>query len=163
MEVGLLENKTYPWMTASSDGVAVVGFQDDENIVASIEIKTRVASERIKHMEPVAAKYQHMLIVCEIGDDTWNECVEAEHSTQVLLQPWVIRLQTAFYIVVTTGTTTTSGKITYIVIVWFLLSRANFFYQYSYHIGQLLIPFYRMSNIADLWKAFPKNLEKTTV
>ena len=44
-ELGFLENKTYPWMAASPDGVAVVGFVPDENIVVSIEIKTRVSTE----------------------------------------------------------------------------------------------------------------------
>jgi hypothetical protein len=44
-EVGLLENKTYPWMATSPDGVAVVGFVPEENVVASIEIKTRVSTE----------------------------------------------------------------------------------------------------------------------
>jgi hypothetical protein len=80
-------------MAASPDGVAVVGFTPEENIVASIEIKTRVSTERIQQPEEIAAKYQHKLIVCEIGDETWEECVDSEHSTQVLLQLWVMRLQ----------------------------------------------------------------------
>ena len=79
-EVGLLENKTYPWIAASPDGVAVVGFQEDENVVASIEIKTRVSLEQIQQAEEIAAKYQPKLIVCEIGDKTWKECIE-KHST----------------------------------------------------------------------------------
>jgi hypothetical protein len=60
-EVGLLENKTYPWMATSPDGVAVVGFALEENVVASIEIKTRVSTERIQQAEEIAAKYQHKL------------------------------------------------------------------------------------------------------
>jgi hypothetical protein len=87
-EVELLENTTCPWMAALPDRVVVVGFQDDKNVVASIEIKTRVAVERIQHAEEIAAKYHHKLIVCDIGDDTWKECIEEEHSTQVLLQLW---------------------------------------------------------------------------
>jgi hypothetical protein len=75
-------------MAALPDRVVVVGFQDDKNVVASIEIKTRVAVERIQHAEEIAAKYHHKLIVCDIGDDTWKECIEEEHSTQVLLQLW---------------------------------------------------------------------------
>jgi hypothetical protein len=88
--VGLLENKTYPRMAASPDGVAVVGFQDDENIVASIDIKTRVAVERIQHAEELAAKYQHKLIVCDTRYDIWKECIEEENSTQVLMQLWAM-------------------------------------------------------------------------
>jgi len=48
-------------MAASPDGVAVVGFVPDENIVVSIEIKTRVSKERIQQAEEIAAKYQHKL------------------------------------------------------------------------------------------------------
>jgi predicted metal-binding protein len=59
--------------------------------------------ERIQQAEEIAANYQHKLIVCEIGDETWKECREEEHSTQVLLQLWVMRLQLAFYIVATPG------------------------------------------------------------
>jgi hypothetical protein len=132
-EVGLLENKTYLWMEVSPDGVAVLGFdQDDENIVAFIEIKTRVAVKRIQHAEELAAKYQHKLIVSDIGDDTWKESVEEEHSAQVLLQLWVMQLQTEFYIVATLGSSTSSGKITYFVKGHLLLSHVNdFFDRYS--------------------------------
>jgi phage tail sheath protein FI len=130
-EVGLLENKTYPWMAASPDGVAVVGFMPEENIVASIEIKTRVSTEQIQQAEEIAAKYQHKLIVCDIGDETWKECIEEEHSTQVLLQLWVMRLQLAFYIVATPGSSTSNGKITYIFMGNLILDYANqFFDQY---------------------------------
>jgi len=79
-DVGLLENKTYLWMAASPDRVAVVGFEPDENVVASTEIKTRVSIEKIQQAEEIAAKYQPKLIVCEIGDKTWKECIE-KHST----------------------------------------------------------------------------------
>jgi hypothetical protein len=79
-------------MAASPDGVAVVGFMPEENVVASIEIKTRVSTEQIQQAEEIAAKYQHKLIVCEIGDETWKKCIEEEHLTQVLLQLWVMRL-----------------------------------------------------------------------
>jgi len=111
-ELGFLENKTYPWMAASPDGVVVVGFVPKENVVASIEIKTRVSTERTQQAEEIAAKYQHKLIVCEIGDETWKECIEEEHSTQVLLQLWVMSFQLAFYIVATPGSSTSNGKIT---------------------------------------------------
>ena len=160
-EVGLLENKTYPWMAASPDGVAVVGFMPEENVVASIEIKTRVSMERIQQAEEIAAKYQHKLIVCEIGDETWEECVESEHSTQVLLQLWVMRLQRAFYIVATPGSSTSNGKITYIVMGNLILDYANeFFDKYMDRIGKLLIRFYRASSIAEIQKAIPHDVEQ---
>jgi len=79
-------------MAASPDGVAVVGFMPEENVVAPIEIKTRVSTKQIQQAEEIAAKYQHKLIVSEIGDETWKKCIEEEHLTQVLLQLWVMRL-----------------------------------------------------------------------
>jgi hypothetical protein len=95
--------------------VAVVGFQEDENVVASIEIKTRVSLEQIQQAEEIAAKYHHKLIVCDIRDETWKECIEEVHSTQMLLQLWVLRLQLAFYIFATPGSSNSNRKITYIV------------------------------------------------
>jgi hypothetical protein len=163
-EVGLLENKTYPWIAASPDGVAVVGFQEDENVVASIEIKTRVSLEQIQQAEEIAAKYHHKLIVCDIRDETWKECIEEVHSTQMLLQLWVLRLQLAFYIFATPGSSNSNRKITYIVMGNLILDDANaFFDQYLDHIGRLLIPFYRMSTIAELQEALPHEMEKNTM
>jgi hypothetical protein len=82
---GLLESKEYPWMAASPDGIGVVKMNGDDLIAASIEIKTRVAEEKAAQAQGIAEKYQHELIQCDIGDDTWTESVKQEHSTQVLL------------------------------------------------------------------------------
>jgi hypothetical protein len=85
-ECGLLESKLHPWMTVTPDGIAVVTFNGRELIVASVEVKTRVATERVTEAQQIAVKYQDKLITCDIGDDTWKYCVEKEHSMQVLLQ-----------------------------------------------------------------------------
>jgi hypothetical protein len=77
-ECGLLENKQHSWMAASPDGVAVVKFDDNELIAASVEVKTRVAAERADEAQQIAAKYQYKLITLDIGDDTWNKCIEKE-------------------------------------------------------------------------------------
>jgi hypothetical protein len=61
-----------------------------------------------------------------------------EHSLQVLLQLWVMRLQTAFYIVALPGTSSSSGKICYIVMGLLSLAYANeFFDLYLDCIGKL--------------------------
>jgi len=64
-----------------------------KKVVASIEIKTRVSTEWIQQAEEIAAKYQHKLIVCEIGDETWKECVEEEHFTLLLHQAAVLPME----------------------------------------------------------------------
>jgi hypothetical protein len=91
-------------------GVAVVNLNDNELIVASMEMKARVATERVAEVQQIAVKYQYKLITCDIGDDTsWNECIEKKHSIQVLLQLWVMHLQNAFDIVALPGTSTSSN------------------------------------------------------
>jgi hypothetical protein len=58
-ECGLLESKPHPWMVASPDSVAVVTFIGNELIVASVDITTRVATERVAKAQQIAIKYQH--------------------------------------------------------------------------------------------------------
>jgi hypothetical protein len=125
-ECGLLECKDYLWM--APDGIAAVMLNGSDLIVASIEIKTRVATEKIAEAQEIADKYQNKLIQCDIGDDTWTECVEKEHSLQVLLQLWVTHLQTAFYIVALPGTSNASGRIANIVMGCLSFRYANSFF-----------------------------------
>jgi hypothetical protein len=76
---------------------------------------------------------------------------------------WVMRLQLAFYIVATPGSSTSNGKITYIVMGNLILDYANqFFDQYLEHIGKLLIRFYQASSIAEVGEAFPHDLDQNT-
>jgi hypothetical protein len=126
-ECGLLESKLHPWMVASINGVAVFTLNGNDIIVVSVEIKTRVAMERVDKAQQIATNYQHKLIACDIGDETWKECVEKEHSMQVLLQLWVMKLQTAFYIAALLGTSTLSEKFAYIVMGHLSLAYANDF------------------------------------
>ncbi len=56
-------------MAALPDGVAVVKFNDDQLIVASVE-----ATEQAKEAKQIAAKYKYKLITCDIGEETWNKC-----------------------------------------------------------------------------------------
>jgi hypothetical protein len=80
-------------MAASPNGVAVVTLNGNERIVRSIEIKIRVATERVAEAQQISAKYRHKLIACDISDKTWKEGVKQEHSLQVMLRLWVMRLQ----------------------------------------------------------------------
>ncbi len=74
---------------------------------------------------------------------------------------WVMRLQLAFYIVATPGSSTSNGKITYIVMGNLILDYANqFFDQYLDCIGKLLIRFYRASSIAKVREGIPHDLDQ---
>jgi len=129
-------------------------------IVASMEVKTRVAAEQVDEAQQIAAKYQHKLITCEIGDDVWNECVEKEHSTQVILQLWVMKLQNAFYIMGLPGISTSFGKIVYIVMGHLTLAYANsFFDQYLECIEQFLLPLYKSATIDKALQVLPEHIE----
>jgi hypothetical protein len=72
-ECGLLESKPHPWMVASPDGVAVVTLNSTDIIFTSVEIKNRVATERVTKAQQISIKYQHKLITCDIGDETWKD------------------------------------------------------------------------------------------
>ena len=72
-----------------------------------------------------------------------------------------MRLQLAFYIVATPGSSTSNGKITYIVMDNLILDYANeFFDKYMDHIGKLLIRFYRASSIAEVQEAIPHDVDQ---
>jgi len=87
-----------------------------------------------------------------------------EHSTQVILQLWVMKLQNSFYIVALPGTSTSSGKIVYIMMGHLTLPYANsFFDQYMERIGRLLLPLYKSATIDKALWALPKNIEPSVV
>jgi hypothetical protein len=90
--------------------------------------------------------------------------MEKEHSMQVLLQLWVMRLQTAFYIVALPGTSSSSGKICYIVMGNLSLAYDNnFFDQCLDHIGKLLQPIYTMPTVDKVLEMIPAHLESSLV
>jgi hypothetical protein len=138
-------------MAASPDGIGVVSMNGNNLIVISIEIKTRVAEEKAAEVQGIAGKYQHKLIQCDIGDDTWTECIKQEHSSQVLLQLWVTCLQTAFYIIALPRTSNASGRIVYTVMGHLSFRYGNYFFdQYVNKIGELLIPIFQKATIHEV-------------
>jgi len=72
-----------------------------------------------------------------------------------------MRVPLAFYIVATPGTSTSIGKITYIVMGNLMLDYANqFFDKYMDRIGKLLIRFHQASSIAEVREAIPHDLDQ---
>ena len=68
-----------------------------------MEVKTRVAPDKILEAERIAEKYNHKIISCGVGDEVWKECVEPEDSTQVMMQMIVLRVSHCLYIVARAG------------------------------------------------------------
>jgi hypothetical protein len=83
---------------------------------------------------------------------------------QVLQQLWVLKLQTAFYILALPDTSTSSGKIAYIVMGHLSLAHANdFFDQCLDRIRQLLLPLYSVSAVDKALEVFLVHLEPCVV
>jgi hypothetical protein len=87
----------------------------DELTVAVVEVKTRVSLDKIAEADRIAKKYQHKTIFCNIDDDTWKECVEQEHSNQVMVQMLVTGLNHCCYIVAKPGSSGGKGRPIYMV------------------------------------------------
>ena len=67
--------------------------------VLTVEVKTRVALDKIAMAESIARKYNHELIGCDYGDEKWNECIEADHANQMMVQMAVLRINYCLYVV----------------------------------------------------------------
>jgi hypothetical protein len=124
---------------------------DNEKVLATVEVKTRVSQERIAEAERIAAAYKHKLIICIMGQDNIEEVMDKEHATQVLIQMATCQVNWGAYIVGQPGTSNTNGRILYTVLVYatdeiiddFMSSTINMF-------DSVLNPFYNSTSIDDL-------------
>ncbi len=87
-------------------------------IIATVEVKTRVSANRIATAEQVAAKYQQDSdpILCTVEDDVWNDVVDNDHSTQILVQLSDLKLKYCIYIFGQPVVRGSMGRIIYTVI-----------------------------------------------
>jgi hypothetical protein len=106
-ECGLIENKTFPRVAASPDTIAVVQIRDEETVVF---LSTAEA-------ETIAHKYSLKTIKCNVGDEVWKEeCADADHSTQILVQLCTLQVAVVVYVVAQPGTKNEYGRIIYTVV-----------------------------------------------
>ncbi len=77
-----------PMMIGSKNKNAVL--KAFSNLVFVCIVKRRVAPDKILEVERIAQKYNHKVLSCWVGGEVWNECVEPEHSTQVMMQMIVL-------------------------------------------------------------------------
>jgi hypothetical protein len=88
--------------------------------VAVVEIKTRVARERIRAFEEIRAKYNDReIIICYIGSPIFEEVVEEDHAAQLMVQMATVGADWAVYIVAQAGTQVGTGRIIYAVMSLF--------------------------------------------
>jgi hypothetical protein len=99
-EWGLLECLNLLWLTVSPDGVAVLNLLAGQ-VLATVEVKTRVSADWIASAEQLAAKYVQDSgpFLCTVGDDVWKEVVDKDHSMQIVVQLSVLKLKYCICIV----------------------------------------------------------------
>jgi hypothetical protein len=114
---GLFESKQYPWLAASPDAIAIVKAPGGREVVATVEVKTRVSPQRIVQAEEIARKYNDKPIVCVVGENTMSDIMDKDHATQVLIQMITLKVHWALYIVGQPGTSSSTGRIIYTVFV----------------------------------------------
>ena len=85
-DCGLLESKDSPWLAASPDAIAVIDTGDGEAKHCVVEVKTRVSPEKIADALQIAKKHNNAVIFTDFESDVWKECVEQDHSNQIMVQ-----------------------------------------------------------------------------
>ncbi len=159
-DVGLIEHSDIPWLAASPDAVAIIQTTEDFAGIVPVEVKTRVAPDRILEAERIAQDYNCKLIFCGVGDEVWKECVEPEHSTQVMMQMLVLRVTHGIYIVARPGTREGHGRILYVVMgKWTEEDATNFKDRLLNNVHELLILFYECSTVGELLHQLPRDLD----
>lgn len=93
-EIALLKKHHLSDWAMGLDGLIMMGEGGEELIMASVEIKTRVASSFVASS---AALLSPDLILCDVGYETFKWYVQIEHRSQVFHCLTVLRLSLAFY------------------------------------------------------------------
>jgi hypothetical protein len=106
---GLLELKHVPWLAASPNVIAVVKNPHGGKVLATVDMKFRVAPESITEAKTITAHWNNKLIVGIIGTDDAKEVGDKDHLTQVLIQMATCNLHWGVYIVGQAGTSNTTG------------------------------------------------------
>ena len=101
-DVGLVAMKRYRWIGVSADGIIEFDSPQGHRVKATLEIKTKLAQQRINHAETIAAangKY----FECVAGDTTWFASVPWEYRGQVLHQATVFNVDHAVFVMAKTS------------------------------------------------------------
>jgi hypothetical protein len=158
-DVGLIEHINIPWLAASPDAISIIQVSEDSAYIAPVEVKTRVAPDKILEAEMIAQKYNHKIISCGVGDEVWKECVEPEHSTQVMMQMIVLRVSHVLYIVARAGSKEAYGRILYVVLgKWKEEDAREFVGRLKHTADQVLLPFYESTTVDELLHRLPSEL-----
>jgi hypothetical protein len=162
---GLLECLNLPWLAASPDGVAVLNVSAGQ-VLATVEVKTRVSTDQIASAEQLAAKYVEDSgpILCTVGDDVWKEVVDKDHSTQIMVQLSVLKLKYCIYIVGQAGVRGAMGRIIYVVIGTLQLDDLlQFVDKMRDTFEDILNPFFTSGTLDEMVKLLPDGMMESNI
>jgi hypothetical protein len=164
-ECGLLESKEVPWLAASPDAIAELELPgSDRYDLAVVEIKTKVSHDRIANSRRIQARYNSLWIEAEVGGEIWNDCVEAEHQTQLMVQMAVTKCSYCCYVVAKAGFEGSQGRILYIVLGKVAHEAIGEFIVTLHDCcNDLLSPFYPDMEDVHATLRFPADLAEDTV
>lgn len=97
-ERGLFESKSYSWLSASPDAIALIHTSNGDKL-AVVEVKTRVSLELIAKAEEIIEKHNNKVFVCLLDDDGWKEVADKDHQAQVMVQMAVLQFSHCIYVV----------------------------------------------------------------
>lgn len=101
----MLESKNVSWLAASPHVIVAMTSTTGE------PLSTKTQTDR------VAKNYHPNVIFCNFDGGIWKECVEEDHSNQIMVQLVVTGLNKCCYIIAKAGTT--GGKwYTYLYGMW---------------------------------------------
>jgi hypothetical protein len=122
-------------------------------------VKTKVSLERIAMAEEIAARYNNNNIICEIGHETWMDCVEQSHHIQCMVQCIVLNIKWCVYIIGQPGARGRGGDIIYIVFGKMHKTYANDLVQHMANkVENLLMPFYSSITVDEMLDQLPNGL-----
>jgi hypothetical protein len=112
--------------------------------------------------ESIARKYNHELIGCDYGDEKWNECIEADHANQMMVQMAVLRINYCLYVVARPGSTRGRGKIIYCVAASVHPKHIDAFVQKLYDkVDRILRPFFTSTTVEEVLEELPNFMDRT--
>ncbi len=128
-------------------------------MLATVEVKTRVAPERIAEAETIAPHWNDKLIICNIGTDDAEAVMDKEHLTQVMIQMATCNLHWGVYIVGQAGFSNTTGRIIYTVFLYASSEILNEFVSSTITMfDDVLVPFYNCTTLEELKENLPETL-----
>ena len=141
-EVGMLQRIEDPWLAVSPDAIIVASvsspdglFQEDEEQIMFVEMKTRLAGSTISKSIDSWRKHGR-LVYCNYGDECFNNVVPSSNRSQLIHQAMVTNLN--YGVFVTSVADGEEAEMVQMVVIRFAGSDKQNHYHSTNEVGQLL-------------------------